>query len=81
MRHFQFTFSLFFIFYCISIIVKHTRAYFYELDFKLFDVTCLNKVLYCTVLYLHSALYCIALRCVALCCVVLCCIVLYCIVL
>ena len=30
-------------------IVKQTRTYFYELDFKLFDVTCLNKVLYCIV--------------------------------
>ena len=27
-------------------IVKQTRTDFYELGFKLFDVTCLNKVLY-----------------------------------
>ena len=49
-----------FIFNCIAIIVKHARTYFYELVFKLLDVTCLNKVLYCIVLYC-IVLYCIVL--------------------
>ena len=48
--HYPFLPFLFLIFYCIPDIVKHTRTYFYELDFKLFDVTSLNKVLYCVVL-------------------------------
>ena len=53
-RHF-YLFS-FYIFLYFNHIVNHTGTCFYELDFSLFYVTCLNKVLYCKFLAIYKCI-------------------------